>query len=83
MEEKEKTSQSNKLSYDELEKVAKDMQERLFLAERKLNSIDFATVRLTWLFKVMDNYNKFSSEFTKKCAKEIEEMLTLDTPEKD
>ena len=31
----------------------------------------------------MDNYNKFSSEFTKKCAKEIEEMLTLDTPEKD
>ena len=83
MEEKEKTPQSNKLSYNELEKVAKDMQERLFLAERKLNSIDFATVRLTWLFKVLHNYDKFSSEFKTKCVKEVEELLTLDTPEKD
>lgn len=83
MEEKEKTPQSNKLSYNELEKVAKDMQERLFLAERKLNSIDFATVRLTWLFKVLDNYDKFSSEFKTKCVKEVEELLTLDTPEND
>lgn len=83
MEEKE-TSTPSKPTYEQLEQAAMQMQQRLMMVENKLRSIDFASMRLTWLFKVIENKNSFSEEFIIKSSKEIEEILTLeeeDTPE--
>lgn len=82
MEEKE-TSTPNKPTYEQLEQLAMQMQQRLMMAENRLRSIDFASMRLTWLFKVIENKDSFSEEFINKSSKEIEELLTLEeeTPE--
>lgn len=83
MEEKE-TSTPSKPTYEQLEQAAMQMQQRLMMVENKLRSIDFASMRLTWLFKVIENKDSFSEEFIIKSSKEIEEILTLeeeDTPE--
>ena len=84
MEEKE-TSTPSKPTYEQLEQAAMQMQQRLMMAESKLRSIDFAAMRLTWLFKVIENKDAFSEEFVSKSSKEIEELLTLDedTPESE
>lgn len=81
-EEKKVSSEPNKISYEQLEQAAMQLQQRLMIAENKLRSIDFASMRLTWLFKVLENKSSFSTEFAGKCAKEVEELLTIeDTPE--
>ena len=47
MEEKNVTAEPNKLSYEELEKVAMEAQQRMMMMENRLRSIDFASMRLT------------------------------------
>lgn len=83
MEEKEITNEPNKLSYEQLEQAAMQLQQRLMMAENRLRGIDFTSMRLTWLFKVIENKAVFSTEFLKKCVKEVEELLTIEeeTPE--
>lgn len=85
MEEKEMTTP--KLTYEQLEKVATQLNQRVLVAETKLKTIDFTVVRLTYLFKVLENNSLFSQEFLNKCVKEIEGLLTLEEetpkPEKD
>lgn len=76
MEEKKETS--TKLSYEQLEQIAAQLQQKLIIVENKLRSIDFTSMRLTWLFKVLENENVFSADFTNKCSKEVEELLTLE-----
>ena len=71
-------TKETKLSYEQLEQVAMSLKQRLAIAETKLSSLDFATMRLTWLFKVIENAPAFSAYFTEKAAKEIENLLTLD-----
>lgn len=75
MEEKD----SKKLSYEELTNVAVQMQQRAMMAEQKLKSIDMTGMRLHYLFEVVRHYNKdvFTQEFVEKCAKEIEDILTV------
>ena len=77
MEEKEKES-TTKMPYEQLEQVAMQLQQRLMVVENKLRSIDFAAMRLTWLFKVLENKSSFSEEYISKCSKEIEEILTIE-----
>lgn len=79
MEEKE----PSKLSYEQLENLAIQSQQRLLIAENKLKNIDFASIRLSWLFRVLEHKDSFSHEFMAKCATEIEEMLTLDEEPSD
>lgn len=76
--EEEKTSTPIKPTYEQLEQAAMQMQQRLMMVENKLRNIDFASMRLTWLFKVVENKDSFSEEFVHNSSKEIEEMLTLD-----
>ena len=76
MEETKETSP--KLTYEQLEQAAMQLQQRLMMAESRLRGIDFASVRLTWLFKVLENKEAFSAEFLSKCAKEIETLLTIE-----
>ena len=77
MEDKE-TSTPSKPTYEQLEQVAMQIQQRLMAAENKLRSIDFTVMRLTWLFKVIENKGAFTEEFISKSSKEIEELLTLE-----
>ena len=78
MEEKNVTAEPNKLSYEELEKVAMEAQQRMIMMENRLRSIDFASMRLNWLFKVIENKDSFSLGFLEKCVKEVEGLLTLE-----
>lgn len=75
MEEKETTQ---KLTYEQLKQAAVQLQQRLMLAENKLRSINFAEIRLTWLFKVLEHKVDFPIEFVDKCANEIETLLTIE-----
>lgn len=79
----EKDTKASKLTYEQLEQAAMQLQQRLMMAENKLRSLDFASMRLTWLFKVIENKSSFSVEYVNKCAKEIEDILTIEesTPE--
>lgn len=79
----EEKTETTKLTYEQLEQAAMQLQQRLMMAENKLRSIDFASMRLTWLFKVLENKSSFSAEYVNKCAKEVEEILTIEeaTPE--
>lgn len=76
----EETKDSKKkLSYDELVKVASQLQQKLMIAEQRLQSIDMTSMRLHYLFDVVRYANRgvFTQEFVKKCSKEIEEILTI------
>lgn len=82
MEEKE-TKQASKPTYEQLEQYALQMQQRLVMTEDRLNAIDFASMRLTWLFRVIENNSKFSEYFVNKCSDEIQKLLTLEEQEKE
>lgn len=77
MEETTKAPETNKLSYDQLEQVAIQLQNRAMEAEAKLNSINMTTIRLDYLFKVIDKPLQFPVEFVDKCTKEIINILEI------
>lgn len=79
----EETKEQKKLSYEELERVALQLQQRCIMAENKLRVIDMTSTRLNYLFKVMEFSEMFTEEFVDKCCTEIEELLTLDTAVED
>ena len=35
-------------------------------------------MRLTWLFRVIENKDAFTPEFVNKCSEEVQELLTLE-----
>jgi hypothetical protein len=67
-----------KLSYEQLENVAKQLQQRVMMAENRLRGIDYASMRLTWLFKVLENKDVFPASFVEKCSNEVVELLTIE-----
>lgn len=75
MEEKKETK--SKLTYEQLEQVAMKLQQRVMMVEDRLRAMDFVSMRLTWLFKVVKHMEVFPTEFVDKCAKEIEDLLTI------
>lgn len=74
----EKDTKAPKLTYEQLEQAVMQFQQRLMMAENKLRTIDFASMRLTWLFKVIENKDSFSAEYVNQCAKEVEDILTIE-----
>lgn len=76
MEETKETS--TKLTYEQLEQAALQLQQRLMMVESRLKSIDFASMRLTWLFRVLENKGSFTPDFVNKCAEEVENLLTIE-----
>lgn len=67
-----------KLSYEELENVAVQLQHKTALLENQMKSFNAVAFRLNYLFQVLAIKDVFSSEFISKCAKEIEDTLTID-----
>lgn len=74
----ETKEQPTKLTYEQLEQAAMQLQQRLVMAESKLRNIDLASMRLTWLFKVLENKEAFSTNFVQKCTEEAEALLTIE-----
>ncbi len=79
MEEKDNNT-AEKTSYEQLEQTVIQLQQSLMTANNKLRSIDYVSLRLTWLFKVIENAKMFDKEFCNKCAEEIKDLLTLEEP---
>jgi hypothetical protein len=77
----EENKETKELDYEQLKRAAAQLQQRAMAAENKLRSIDFASIRLNWLFKVLENDVAFPAEFVGKCAVEIQDILTVDTEE--
>lgn len=75
----EKKNPGKKLTYEELNNIAAQMQQRAMIAEQKLQNVDLTNMRLHYLFEVIrySNRDVFTQEFVDKCAKEIEDILTI------
>lgn len=77
MEENKTTTPNNKISYEQLEKIALQFQKRAANAEGKLELINLTTMRLKYLFDVLDRARFFSEEFVNNCAAEIVDILEI------
>lgn len=77
----EQKKEQAKLSYEELEGAAVQLQQRCIRLENRLRSIDMTSVRLGYLLKVVEIKDVFSEEFIARCSKEIEDLLTLEEAE--
>lgn len=75
----ETTQESKKLSYTELENIAHQLSDQAKQLYAKLQEANMGNMfkRLDYLFKVLENNFSFSEEFVKKCASEIEDLITV------
>lgn len=80
---KAKVAEDKKLSYSQLEMIAKQFRMRAMMAEEKLSQIDLLTIRLSQLFNVLKFKEVFPSEFVDKCSKEVMELMTVEDSAKD
>ena len=74
-----KQEQPVKLSYAELENAARQLSaqnEELKRALQEMNYTNFFS-RLNFLFKVVENLDKFDTNFANNCIKEVEELMSL------
>lgn len=69
---------NKKLSYEELEKLTVQLNNRLIQAENQLNSIDYTTLRLNYLFKVLENSRHFAQNYINKTSEEIVNLLRIE-----
>lgn len=81
--EENKEAMENKLSYEQLEMVAAQLQQRAMQAEARLGSINLTTMRLDYLFKVLDHSTHFCDSFVKDCGAEIVDLLEVKKPEQE
>lgn len=75
----EETKEVKKLSYEELEKIAHELNnqcQKLYSELQKSNMIN-TFKRLDYLFKVLENKDVFNSDFITTCVNEIQEFMTI------
>lgn len=72
-------AQPEKLSYEQLENVAAELQNRCAKLYTELQNTNMYNVfkRLDYLFKVIENNSRFPVEFARQC---VDEIITLMTP---
>lgn len=73
--------EEKKLTYEQLENVAKQLQNRVIQLESRLNNINMGQMRLDYLFKVLDRKEVFRPEFIEQCTLDIEEMFKIESEE--
>ena len=68
-----------KLSYEQLEEVARQMEGQLRQVYAKLQEANMSNLfkRLDFLFKVLETEQMFQLGFVQKCADEIKSILTI------
>lgn len=77
----ENNTTNNKLSYEQLERIAIQMQHRAVQAEKRLESIDLATTRLNYLFWVLDRAQHFPESYIKEVTTEVMDLLEVKEPD--
>ena len=79
----QKSAQSEKMSYEQLENIAHQLSEQVKQLYVKLQEANMANMfkRLDYLFKIVENQTKFNKKFVDKSKEEIEALMTI--PEKE
>ena len=77
MEENKTTTENNKPSYEQLEKIALQLNQRALQAEARLGTINLTTMRLEYLFKILDRAKFFPDQFVDDCVAEIVDLLEV------
>lgn len=75
MEEKNETTE--KLTYEQLEQIALQLQNRAMQAEARFNAINLAAMRLDYLFRILDKAPLFPKEFVDECVAEVIDRLEV------
>lgn len=75
----EMKSEQKKLSYEELNDIARQLsqQNQQLYAQLQRANMNNAIKRMDYLFKVIENGAMFNPEFLDNCISEIEESLTI------
>lgn len=75
----EKTAQSQKMTYEQLEQVASQLSEQARQLYSQLQKSNMTNMfkRLDYLFKVVESGHMFNQDFLDKCIKEIEDIMTV------
>lgn len=75
----EETKEVKKLSYEELEKVAHELNNQCQTLYKELQNTNMLNTfkRLDYLFKVVENINEFPQEFAKYCIEEVVNIMTV------
>lgn len=75
--------QPKRLSYDQIVQIANQLQERNRQLMGQLQNLSNVYKRLDCLFMVLKNAECFDKTFIKKCADEVQEIMTIpeDIPE--
>lgn len=83
MEEKNVNGETQKMTYEQLESVARQLSEQNRELYTKLQQMDMMNIfkRLDYLFRVVENHTKFGKAFVDKCKDEIVTLMTI--PEKE
>jgi ribosomal protein L29 len=71
--------EQKKLSYEELDNLAKQLSQVNLQLRQKLAESDYSNFhqRMAYLFEIVRNADKFAPVFVAKCIKEIEEAITI------
>lgn len=77
----ENNTTNNKLSYEQLEMIAAQLKQRAMQAEARLSSINLTTMRLDYLFRVLDRAPRFPEKFVEDSAAEIVDLLEVKKPD--
>lgn len=83
MEENNTTTENSKPSYEQLEQIALQLQQRVLQAEARLGAINLTTMRLEYLFNILDRARFFSDQFVKDCVDEISSLLEVKNEKED
>lgn len=78
MEENKNNKEKAEVSYEQLKTIALQAQQTAYNLKERLQNIDMVSLRLTWLFKVIENKTSFNKDFINKCSSEIENLLTIE-----
>lgn len=78
-----KQENAKKLTYEQLENVAKQLSEQLTSANKQIYQMGGTLTRLPFLFEVLKHSEFFNADFVKSCAADIEEAITIPEQTKD
>ena len=70
---------NEKLPYDQLENIAKQLYEQLAKAEQEMKRLNQSNLvaRVNILFRVVENSDKFNSQFVQDCVDELESLIHI------
>lgn len=72
-------AKKEKMSYEELENIAHQLSEQSRVLMQKLQEANMGNMfkRLDYLFKIIEFEHRFDDNFTNKCVKEIQDMISI------